>query len=164
MEQTGPAHRITYTEAMVRDAVRTFVWRRGVAGQKGLWTVAAAMLGLIVWLVWRGDRSWVVGVVAATVLLAPLCLGLVWVAHHRNTVGRFRRMREPVAEVAVRPDGLALASDLGSGHVAWAAITEIWERPGYWMLFTGPAQFITLPLDGIPAADLDRVRQRADRR
>jgi hypothetical protein len=162
---TGPgtSHRIAFTEPMLRDAVRTFVWRRGVAAQKGLWCVFAAMLALLLWLVWRGDRSWLLGLVGSTVPLVPLCLAAVFLAHHRNTVGRFRRMREPVARVTFQPDGLALASELGSGHVAWGALTEIWERPGYWMLFTGPSQFMTLPLAGIPAAELERLRAEVGR-
>jgi hypothetical protein len=161
--EAAPAHRVVYTAAMVRDAVRTFVWRRGVVGQAGPWAATAAMLALLAWLLWRGDRTWLVGVVGAAACLAPLALALIWSAHHRNTVGRFRRMGAPVATVAFRPDGLAVASDLGAGVVAWAAITEIWERPGYWMLFTGRAQFMTLPLAGIPAADLARLRAEVGR-
>lgn len=164
-EATGaaPTHRVVFTEAMVRDAVRTFVWRQGVVAQKGLWAVTAAMLALLLWLVLGGDRSWLVGLVGAVVCLAPLMLTFIWTAHHRNTVGRFRRMREPAATVAFQPDGLAVASDLGSGFIAWPAITGIWQRPGYWMLFTGPAQFMTLPLEGIPAADLARLQAKVGR-
>lgn len=161
---TGVAsYRVVYTEAMVRDAVRAFVWRRMVVELKALWLVEGVMLALFAWLLWQGDRSWVVGLVGAVLCLAPLMVALVWAAHFRNTVGRFRRMPEPAATVTVRPDGLAVASGLGSGQLLWPSLTDVWQRPGAWMVFSGTAQFFTLPVDGIAAADLDRLRAEVER-
>ncbi len=163
MINPSSAYRVTYTEAMVRDAVRSFVWQRFVREQKGLWLAAAGLLVLLAILLWRGDRSWVVGVLAVVVLLPVLLLVAGWAAHSRNTVGRFRRMPTPSAEVAFREEGLSFASELGSAQLPWSVITDIWERPGYWMIFTAPNQFSTLPTATIAAVDLEALRSRVRR-
>ncbi|MFV0475885.1 MAG: hypothetical protein ACK5MQ_17035 [Pikeienuella sp.] len=48
---------VVYTENIVRDAVRTFVWRRGVIGRKSLWLAEAAMLAFFIWLLWKGEQE-----------------------------------------------------------------------------------------------------------
>ena len=47
-------------------------------------------------------------------------------------------------------DGLEIVSDLGSGRLTFAAMTEVWERPRSFMLFTGPASFNILPRQDMP--------------
>ncbi|MBR0645607.1 YcxB family protein [Plastoroseomonas hellenica] len=69
-------------------------------------------------------------------------------------------MPSPVAEIAFCEDGLAVASALGSGLLPWTSLTEIWERPGYWMIFSGAGQFNTLPIEAIPDEDLQWLRSR----
>jgi hypothetical protein len=160
MVDSRTAH-VTYTEAIVRDAVRTFVWRRGLAGQKLLWTVEAAMTASLIWMIWRGEGGWVFGVVCLAVLLPPCLIAAVWVAHHRNTVGKFRRMSTGRAEFAFHAEGFDVASELGSGSIPWSTVTEIWERPAYWMIFTAPNQFLTLPLEPVSPADRDFLRSKA---
>lgn len=153
-------YRVTYTEAIARDAVRSYVRRRFLSEQKGLWLVAFLMLLFFAYLLRAGDRSWLLGVVGAAVLLPVLFVLAGWRAHHANTVGKFRSMPSPVAEIAFREDGLAVTSAIGSGFLPWSSLTEIWERPGYWMIFSGPAQFNTLPTAGIPAENLQWLRSR----
>lgn len=154
-------HRVIYSEAIVRDAVRAYAWRRLVVEQKGLWVVALLMLALAVYLVVSGERGWIVGVVGFAALVPFILVGAGLLAHHSNTVGRFRRMARPEAEVAVREDGITIRSDLGSGHVPWSSITEIWERPGYFMIFTERNAFNTLPAVDLPAEAMERLRMRA---
>lgn len=158
------SYRVTYTEAIARDAVRSYVRRRFLFEQKGLWLVAFLMFLFFAYLLWAGDRSWLLGVVGAAVLLPVLFVVAGWRAHHASTVGKFRSMSGPVAEIAFREDGLAVASAIGSGLLPWSSLTEIWERPGYWMLFSGPSQFNTLPTEGIPAEDLQWLRSRVAQR
>ncbi|WP_144637076.1 YcxB family protein [Bordetella genomosp. 13] len=156
---TSPrVYEVAYTAAMVQDAVRTYVMRRLVREQKGLWLGALAMLVLGVFMVLRGMQGWMVGVAFTGALLPFLFVATGWIAHYRNSVGKLRRMPSPTARIAFQDDGLGVVSELGSGHIAWAALTEIWERPGYWMLFMGPNQFNVLPLQGIDAADLEWLR------
>ena len=154
---------VTYTEDIVRDAVRTFVWRRGIAGLKFLWALEAVMISLLVWPVWNGDRGWVSALVFIVVLLPPALIAAMWIAHHRNTVGKYRRMRTPRAELTFRDEGLDVVSDLGSAMIPWSTVTEIWERPAYWMIFIGTNQFFTLPLATLSPADKDFLRSKAPR-
>ncbi|MEH6413952.1 YcxB family protein [Pseudomonas sp. CGJS7] len=160
MSESQTKHRVVYTEAMAKDAVRAFAWKRAVVAEKGLWAVEALLLALVVFQVWQGERAWWIGALGMVVLLPPLLFGTVWFVHHRNTVGRFRKMAKPEALIAFEQDGLAIESDLGSGRIPWSSLTEVWERPGYWMLFTAPAQFFTLPVADLSEPDLTLLRER----
>lgn len=160
MNESATRHHVIYTEAMVKDAVRVFVWRRVVVAEKALWAVAAILLAVLVWQLWRGERGWLVGVLGAAVLLPPLLYALVWRAHHRNTVARFRAMPVPEAVLVFADDALGIESGLGTAQIPWSGIGEFWERPGYWMLFTGAAQFFTLPVADLSHDDLAWLRER----
>ncbi|QWF16878.1 YcxB family protein [Lysobacter capsici] len=163
VSESETRHPVVYTQAMVRDAVRTFVWRRVVVAEKGLWLAASALLAFVVFLLWRGDRSWLVGALSIVVLLPPLLLALVWRVHHRNTVGKFRNMPAPEATFVFAEDALMIESGLGSASIPWSSLVEAWERPGYWMLFTSKAQFLTLPVADLSEDDLARLRQRLEK-
>ncbi|WP_323013300.1 YcxB family protein [Devosia sp.] len=151
---------MTYTQEIVSGAVKAFVWRRGIADQKGLWAAEIAMLVFLVGLLWSGERGWLVGVVGVVVLLVPCLIGAMWVAHHRNTVGKFRRMSSPRANFVFGEDGFEVVSELGEARLPWSTVTEIWERPGYWMLFTDPNQFMTLPVQTVSEEDRAFLRSR----
>ncbi|OZI38107.1 hypothetical protein CAL29_07120 [Bordetella genomosp. 10] len=153
-------YQVRYTENIVRDAVRTYLWRRGIAGQKLLWTLEILMIAVLAFLLVNGDRDWVVGALAVGALLPPIFLLTMWLAHYRNTVGQFHRMSTPTAEIALREDGLDIRSELGASRLAWSAFMEIWERPGYWILFMGPGQFMTFPTAALPDDALAFVRAR----
>lgn len=150
--------RLTYTEPMVRDAVWTYVRRRLIGETRASWVVAALLAILLAGMVVNGDRSWLVGALAAAVAAPFLLVAVGWRAHFANTVGRFRSMREPVAEVRMSEDGLSFASELGTSDLKWPGFTEAWERPGYWMLFTGRNQFNVLPTGTIPPERLAWLR------
>lgn len=151
---------VTYSEDIVRDAVRTFVWRRGIASQKGLWAAEAVMIALLIWLLWSGERGWLVGAFGVVIVLPPGLIIAMWVAHHRNTVGKFRSMPTRRADFVFLNEGFEVASELGASKIPWSTITEIWERPDYGMLFTAPNQFVTLPIQTIPEADRDFLWSR----
>lgn len=151
---------VTYTDEIVRDAVRTFVWRRGIVGQKGLWAAEVVLIALLIWLPLRGEQGWLFGVVSVIAILPPCLTIAMWVAHHRNTVGKFRRMTSRRADFMFLDEGLEVASELGSARIPWSGVTEIWERPAYWMIFTAPNQFMTLPLRTLSADDRDFLRSK----
>lgn len=151
---------VTYTEEIVRDAVRTFVWRRAIAGQKALWLAEAVMIAFLIWQLWKGGQGWLIGVVGAAVLLAPCLILAVWIAHYRNTVGKFRRMLSHRADFTFSNDRLGVTSELGSAEIPWSGFSEIWEKPDYWMIFTAPSQFITLPVQTIPPRDREFLRSK----
>ncbi|MDT2024323.1 YcxB family protein [Methylocella sp. CPCC 101449] len=150
------SYRARYTPEIVRDAVKTYVRRRLFAEQKGLWIAAGAMAVLFIGLLWSGQRDWLTGIVGAAAVLPALLLIAGWRAHSANTVGRFSRMKEPVAEIAYDATTLSFTSDLGSAQVPWSQLTEVWQRPGYWMIFFDKNQFNVLPDDDMP----DGLRQK----
>ncbi|KAI1692863.1 ycxB-like protein [Ditylenchus destructor] len=145
---------VTYTEEIVRDAVRTYVWRRGVLGNKALWALELAMVVFYVWLLGSGADGSLAGVVGVVVLLPPGLVAVMWLAHYRNTVGKFRRMPSRQGKFTFTEDHLEVASELGSAKIPWSSITEIWQKPNYWMLFMGLNQFMTLPLISVEPTDL----------
>jgi hypothetical protein len=164
MLRANATYVMTYTHNMVHSAVKTFVWRRGILGQKKLWLAEFALAVLFLWFFARGDRGWAVGLLGATLLAPPILISVVWLAHYRNTVGKFRSMQSPIANLTIGADGLAVASALGSVQIPWSILTEIWERPTYWMFFTAPSQFFTIPIETISTADRDFVRSKVGTR
>ncbi len=150
--------RLRYSEAMVRRAVRVFVWRRL---RRMLWIevvlVAAVLLGWRAWPLIAGTALTLSALLLLTVLL-------VWRAHWRHSVGVFRAMDPPEADFSFDEQGLSARSSEGAVTLPWRKFAEAWEQPGFWMLLIGTNAFITLPLDGLPAEAEAFVRERfADR-
>lgn len=157
----GKTYTVVWNEAMANDAVNTYVMRRTVQGQKAFWLVALLMLALFWWLLDRGDRSWILGMAALGASLPWLLLVLVWTAHWRNTVARLRRLPELEGAVSFRSDGLAIDGGPRPGVLPWPTVTDVWERPGYMMAFTGDQEFAIVPTEGIAEIDLERLRRLA---
>jgi len=157
--------RLRYTEPLLREAVRHFVLR-ALARQFGV-TFFLVLGGLVVglaWLLHRGEPAWTVGFLVAVLLFGVLSVASVYVAHRRNTIGRFRRMRSPDATLAYDEENLSFASDLGSSTVPWSAVSEVWKHDRFWLLLFSPSQFVTLPLDDLDQAARDFIARKLDRR
>jgi hypothetical protein len=154
-------HRTTlrYTERLVAQAVRLY-WRKTVG--IGLLVAVALMVALLTWRLIEGDRSWVVGLVAAVVLLGVLMPMAVYVVHYRKSMGKFREMLQPVAELVADQDAITISSDRGSSSVKWELVKEVWRFESLWLLLFSKAHFVTLPLEDLPgpmqAFILERVR------
>jgi hypothetical protein len=139
--------KLHYSEALVRQAVRSFWWR-----STG-WLYVLAMLLLLFSFcsaLWSGDRSWWVGVSGTVLTLGIIFAVALYFVHYRATLTRFRRMRQPEATFELGDERFRISSDVGTSELAWGTITEVWRFPDFWLLFLSRAQFITLP-----AADLD---------
>ena len=119
------AFEVAYTEAIVRDAVRTYVWQRVIVHQKGLWIAELVVAALLAWLLLIGEQGWAVIAVGIAVLAAPCLIVMVWWAHHQNTVGKFRRMPTPTAQFSISGEGLEVKSHLGAAQMPWSSISEI---------------------------------------
>jgi riboflavin transporter FmnP len=154
-------HRTTlrYTERLVAQAVRAF-WRKTIG--LGLMFAVPLMVAFLVWLLVGGDRSWVVGLTAAVILLGIGMPVAVYVVHYRNSMGKFREMAQPVAEFVADDDMVTLSSDRGTTSLKWNAVTEVWRFESLWLLLFSKSQFVTLPLQDVPAPMqafiLDRVK------
>ncbi len=149
-------------EAILRDAVRIYIWRRAVVAEKVMWAVAIAMAGLLVWLVSQGRVDWLVWLIGVLVLALPAMVLLGWVVLLRQKLRQLRAMPSGNAALIMGMDGITIMSEAGTSTEPWASITEYWQRPGYWMIFLGPNQFVTLPLAGIAPDDLAALRAGLD--
>ena len=122
--QAAVQHRATlkYTEPMVERAVRLF-WLRTVG--YGQFVVVVVMIAVLAWRFAEGDRSWFVGVLATFVALSIVLPVTIYVVHYRNSLAKFREMKEPIAEFTADDNVLTLASDLGTTTLKWGAVTEL---------------------------------------
>jgi hypothetical protein len=154
-------HRTTlrYTEQLVSQAVRLY-WRKTVGF--GLPVAVALIIAFLTWRLVDGDRSWIVGASAAVGLLGVLMPVAVYVVHYRNSMGKFREMSQPVAELVADQDTITMSSDRGSSSLKWELVKEVWRFETVWLLLFSKAQFMTLPLADLPgpmqAFILERVK------
>jgi len=154
-------HRATlkYSERLVAQAVRLY-WRKTVGF--GLLVAVTIMIAFLGWRLVDGDRSWVVGLGAAVVLLGVFMPVTVYVVHYRNSISKFREMSQPVAELVADEDTITISSDLGSSSLKWELVKEVWRFETLWLLLFSKSQFVTLPLEDLPgplqAFILDRVK------
>jgi hypothetical protein len=150
-----------YSEDVGREAVRRFLGRRmrEWLGLK-LCLAALALTAYLGWLIYTGNRSWWVGLLAATLILIPSIVLASYAVHWHNTVGRIRRMQVPMARFTVDETQIAVASELGSATFPWSLIVEVWEFPELWLLLLSKNYFVTLPTDGVPASALEFIRAK----
>ena len=139
---------LRFSEPLLREAVRAFVFR-ALIRQLGVsfFIVVALLIATLALLISQHDRGWMVGFLIATVLFVGVFLATVYIAHLRNTIGRFRQMRTPEATFGYDEQQFTLTSELGSSTMPWSAITEVWRHPRFWLLLFSRSQFVTLPLD-----------------
>jgi hypothetical protein len=123
-------------EAARRFAIRSIRWD-GFA-------VFLALLGVLAYLVASGDRSWVVGVVAAIVLLMAVFGVALYVVPYRRSLARFERMSSKTADLSFTEAGLRMTSDLGQQEFRWELIERVWTYPRVWLLLVG-GTYMTLP-------------------
>ena len=152
-------HRATlnYTERLVEKAVRLF-WLRTVG--YGELVAVIVMSAVLAWRLMEGDRSWFVGVLATLVFLSIAIPLAIYFGHYQNSLGKFREMKQPIAEFVVDEDALTLSSDLGATTLKWGAVTEVWRFESLWLLLFSKAQFVTIPLDGLPESMREFILER----
>jgi len=134
---------LIYSEALLRQAVFAF-WRRSV-GVGFLAALLVAVLGLVV-LVTQGMASWLVGTIAAVLVLGIGFAAAVYVVHYRNSLRKFRQMDKPQATFRADESSFTIISDIGPSTLQWSAVKELWQFPSVWLLLYSKSQFSTLPL------------------
>jgi len=134
---------LIYSESLLRQAVFAF-WRRSV-GVGFLVALLVALLGLGV-LIAQGMASWIVGVVAAVLMLGVAFATIVYVVHYRNSLRKFHQMDKPQATFRADESSFSMSSDIGTTTLQWSAVKELWQFPTVWLLLYSKAQFSTLPL------------------
>lgn len=156
------SHRFTvrYDDGIVRDAIRAFIWRRAVVEQKMMWVISALMLSFSIYFIISGENDIFAGVMLVLALAPVIFVTVIWRAHKISIFDRYKRMGDPKADITVDAEGIDIVSDLGSGKLTWRSITEVWERPRAFMIFSGDGQFNTLPRETMPEAVQAYLRTR----
>ena len=152
-------HRATlkFTEQLVERAVRHF-WLRTMG--YGELFIIILMAALLAWRLADGDRSWMVGVLVTLLFLSIAIPLAIYFGHYRNSLGKFRALKQPVAEFVADDDGFSLTSDLGSTTLKWGAVTEIWRFDSLWLMLFSKSQFVTIPLEDFPEPMRNFVLER----
>jgi hypothetical protein len=153
---------VRYTEPLVRAAVRAFYWR--TLGERFGWPGLLAFVGgssALAFLIFAGDRSWVVGFAGACFLICAFILVWGYIAHFRNTAARFRRMSNPQGHFIFRDDDFTIASDAGSATLRWSSVREVWAFPKFWLVLLSRSQFVTFPIEGVSDEVLRFIRGKA---
>jgi len=134
---------LIHSKALLRHAVFAF-WRRSV-GISFFVALLVAALGLGV-LVAQGVASWLVGALAAVLVLGIAFATVVYVVHYRRSLRKFLQMDEPRATFHADESSFTMSSDIGTTTLQWSAVKELWQFPSVWLLLYSKAQFSTLPL------------------
>jgi len=151
---------LTYSVPLLRSAVFAY-WKRSVG--VGLPIVLILMTVYWVFLLARGDSSWIVGALAAILFVAVAFIIAIYIVHYRNAFKKLRAMGPPRATFAAHTDHFSFASQIGTSTLRWSSVRELWCFPTFWLLLFSKAQFATLPLADISAEMqtfvVERVRE-----
>lgn len=134
---------LIYSTALLRQAVFAF-WRRSV-GVGFFVALLIAALGLVV-LVALGQASWLIGGLAAVLVLGIAFAIVIYVVHYRRSLHKFRQMNQPRATFCADESSFTMSSDIGTTTIQWSAVKELWQFQSVWLLLYSKAQFTTLPL------------------
>jgi hypothetical protein len=139
---------LIYSESTIRQAVFLF-WRRTV-GVSFIF-VLLAIIAWFVFLLARGDRSWLLGVTGTIIAVGILMSVGVYFVHFRNSMTKFRDMGSPKAILRLEDLTFTFVSDIGESTMQWSVIKELWRFENVWLLLFSKAHFSTLPLENLPA-------------
>lgn len=144
-----PLHTATleYSRPLVKRVVRDY-WVRHIGAL--LPFVTGLMLALFAYLLWRGDRSWLVGLLGAVVLFSCSFMAATYSIHVKNSTARLKATGDSTATLELSDEALRLESQAGVSELPYDSVSDVWYREDYWILFLGPNQFFT-----IPTGDLD---------
>jgi hypothetical protein len=148
---------LIYSESLLRQAVFGF-WHRSV-GIGFFVALLIAALGLVV-LVALGQSSWIIGGLAAVLLVGIAFALVVYVVHYRRSLQKFRQMGQPRATFRADDSSFTMSSDIGTTTLQWSAVKELWQFPSVWLLLYSKAQFSTLPLACLPPETQTYIVQR----
>ncbi|TME71227.1 MAG: YcxB family protein [Chloroflexi bacterium] len=133
--------KVVYERDVISEAARRFVFRSIRWDGFAVFFALVAALG---YLLATGDRSWIVGFVAAVVLLMAIFGVALYVVPYRRSLARFERMSAKTAELSFTETGVRMTSDLGQQEFRWQLIDRVWTYPRVWLLFVADT-YMTLP-------------------
>ena len=139
-----PIHIATleYSRSLMQRVVRDY-WIRHTGVM--LPVVTGLMLAFFVFLLLRGDRSWLVGLVGTGVLFSCAFMAAMYSIHMKNATARLDATGNSTATMELFDSTLRLQSQAGASQLPYDSVADVWFREDYWILFLGPNQFFTIP-------------------
>jgi hypothetical protein len=151
--------RVRYSEKALRRAVFAYVLH--MLDGKAL-LIGAGIAGIFHagYLALYGQDRAFAGFISAFVAFFLVFIAMLWIAHLRHTLARFKRMKVPEAVFTLTGDSLTAASDYGSTTLLWSTFKEIWDCGECWLLLLERNHFITLPIADVSECALDLIRAK----
>lgn len=149
---------LTYTKSLVQRGVRCY-WMRslGIRYWVALLVVAVSAVFLS-----RAPNvaTWVLTTLTVSVAVALVFPALLYAAHNRSSMGRFRRMEEPTARFIAEADTFTVSSSIGKAELKWSVVTAIWKCPDLWVIVYERSGFSVLPIASVPQTMRDFIEER----
>ena len=120
-----PRATLIYSEALLRHAVFAF-WRRSVGVGFSLRSCCALGLGVLV----ARHGSWIVGTLAAVLVLGIAFVTVVYVVHYRNSLRKFHRWTR-LKPRPCRESSFTISSDIGPQRFSGPAAKSCGSSLGY---------------------------------
>ncbi len=149
---------LQFNASLLREAV-WFFWRRTVG--VGILIALFICIALLICLLGQGDRSWLVGFVAAVLCFGTAMVVAVYFVHYKNTFQKFRNMGSSATVVfSASNDSFTVSSGAATSTLPWSSVKQVWKLKNCWLLLFSKAQFMTLPLAGLSDATQTFVLSR----
>ena len=110
-----------------------------------------------VYLLWQGDRSWLVGVIGTVLVMILGIFILLWQWRHIEMRRKLAAIPGRQGVITLSDEGLTVETEAGGTTLPWTSFTELWRLESCWLLFLAPNNFITLPTDGVPDEALSQL-------
>lgn len=134
---------LKYSESIVRDAA-VANWRRALGFR---FVAALALVGVsLAALIWRGERSWIVGMLATVLALGIAFAFVGYLVPLRGSLRRLHQMQTREAQFQGESSGFRITSELGTIGLPWNAVKRVWRYPSFWLLVLSRSSQITIPL------------------
>lgn len=139
---------LTYSKPLLRKAVLAY-WRKSVGAGflVALLIIACSLAALL----YEGNTSWVVGALGVSLIIGIAFPLLIYIVHFQNAMRKLHDMGEPNAVFSAEEASFTVTSGIGTTTLAWSTVSEVWRFKTFWLVLFSKAQFITLPLAGIPS-------------
>jgi len=147
---------LTYSEELVKKSVVAF-WQRTLG--VGFFVALLALLGGFVLLLVAGNHSWYVGVLGTVLIFGVIFAIALFLNHYRSALKKLRQMHPAQATLQLSDSGFVMTSTIGTSQLTWAAVTDVWQFPTFWLLFFSKAQFVTIPLETLSQETRSFVEQ-----
>ena len=137
---------VKYTPKLIKFAARQFWWRSiGIGG----FITFALMVALFAYLLIIGDRSWLLGITGATVLLSFLFGVAAYRIFLARPLEKFWKLNDAAATFRFSDTGIGVESAIGTTEISWTFIEKIWMFADVWLIFYPKQGYSTLPVAGL---------------